>query len=185
MRLPWAAGHHERRQLDLGVAQVGDVAHDGVKVVAPQALTGDLAVQGGDGGRGLGLRDGDGLARCGAQLVERVLRQADFVALHDALVGGDVEGGQDMLAPGGAHLDLGQGLEALGAVGVAVAVQVGHVLAVGVDGNAAQLQRCGGRCASGRGGLRLGRCHGWSDRWGGGDIGHGQTLRGGIGKSVG
>ncbi|MNW00453.1 hypothetical protein D3C71_1959480 [compost metagenome] len=74
-----------------------------------------------------------------AELGEGVLGQTQLAAVDDGGIVDHVEAGED--APTvGAHLDLGQRLETLGAVHAAVAVEVGDVLAVGVDGDTAQLQ---------------------------------------------
>jgi predicted ATP-dependent protease len=133
----------------------GDVLHDGPEVFPAEALAADLAEQHGHRGRRLGLGDRGRVPVLHAQLLERVLRQAQLVAADDGRVVDHVHRGQDV-PPVGAHLDLGQGLEALGPVHGAVAVQVGDVLVPGVDGDPAQGQ--GGRrgrimaCGGDRGG---------------------------------
>ncbi|MNZ57054.1 hypothetical protein D3C78_750210 [compost metagenome] len=145
VQLALVGGDHEGGQLDLRIAVRGDVADDAAEVLAIQALAGDLAVQGGNRRRRLGLGDGRRVAVGHAELGEGVLGQAQLAAVDDGGVVDHVEAGED--APTvGAHLDLGQRLEPLGAVHAAVAVQVGDVLAVGIDGDAAQLQ---GRCFAG------------------------------------
>jgi hypothetical protein len=139
VQLGAVAGNHEGGQLDLGIAVAGDVAHDGLEVLASQALAGDFLEQGSDRGRRLGLRQGGGVPVLGPELTESVLRQTQLVAGDDAGVVHHVDAGQDAPAIG-AHLDFGQGLEALGPVGFALAVQVHHVLVPGVDGHAPDRQ---------------------------------------------
>jgi hypothetical protein len=153
------AGHDESGQLDLGIVVAGDVLHDGPEVFPAEAFAADLAEQHGHRGRRLGLRDRGRVPVLHAQLLERVFRQAQLVAADDGRVVDHVHRGQDV-APVGAHLDLRQGLEALGPVHGAVAVQVGDVLVPGVDGDPAQGQ--GGRCG------RIMACGG--DRGGGAGV---------------
>ncbi len=117
-----------------------------MKVLAAQALAVDLAKQRGNGLGRLGLRHRSGVAIGHFELPEGVLGHAELVVPDDARVVHHIERGEDALAVG-AHLHLGQGLEALGPVDRAVAVQVGHVLVVGVDGHAPERQAavCGAR----------------------------------------
>ena len=144
------AGDDKGGELDLGIPVVGNVAHDGAEIRAPQALARDLAEQRPHGFGRLGLGDGHLVARLQAELGEGVLRQAQLVAAHDGGIVHHVHCGQDA-QPVGAHLDLGQRLEALGPVHGAVAVQVGHVFAPGVNGHAAKGQLGPRRRVVGRG----------------------------------
>ncbi len=117
----------------------GDVAHDRQEVIPVQALAGDLAVQRRDRCGRLGLGDRRGYTGFGAELGEGIFGQAQLVAADDARVVHQVEAGEDAPAID-AYLHLGQRLEAFGAAGGAVAVQIGDILAVGVDGDPAQRQ---------------------------------------------
>ena len=152
------AGDDKGGELDLGIPVVGNVAHDGAEIRAPQALARDLAEQRSHGFGRLGLGHGHLVARLHAELGEGVLRQAQLVAAHDGGIVHHVHCGQDA-QPVGAHLDLGQRLEALGPVHGAVAVQVGDVLAPGVDRHTAQGQLGTGlrACGVGQGDARVDR----------------------------
>ena len=129
-------GHDKGRQLDLGVARRRDVLHHGAQVLAAQAFARDLAVQRGDGGRGLRRIDARGMAGRHGQAGEGVLAQAQFHRAHDGRIVHHVQHGEQGLAVG-LHLHLRQGLEARGAHHRTVAVQKHHALAPGVDAHAA------------------------------------------------
>ncbi len=117
----------------------GNVAHDG-RVIGPcQALAGNFAKQRAHRFGRLCLRDRYGVAVFHIELGKGVLRQPQFVAADDGGVIHHIHGGQDV-APVGAHLYLGQRLKTLGPVHRAIAVQVSHVFAPGVDGHTAQGQ---------------------------------------------
>ena len=150
-------GHHKGGQLDLGIVVLRNVLHDGVKVLAPEPLAVDLAKQRFHRGRWLGLGHPGLVAVFDSQQRKRVFRQADLAAADDALVVDHIERGHHMPAVG-ADLHLGEGLKAFGAVDRAVAVQVDHVLAVGVDGDAPQAQR-GGMAVARSGGVASRRSH--------------------------
>ncbi len=117
----------------------GDVAHDRQEVIPVQALAGDLAMQRRDRCGRLGLGDRRGYAGFGAELGEGVLGQPQLVTADDGRIVHQIEAGEDAPAVD-AYLHLGQRLEAFGAAGGAVAVQIGDILAVGVDGDPAQRQ---------------------------------------------
>jgi len=153
------AGHHEGRQLDLGVTVLGDVTHDVVVVLVAEALASDLAVQGRDGRGGLGLVDAGGVAFAEAQLGKGVFGQAQLISVDDAGVVHHVERRQDAMAVG-RDFNFGQSLKSFGPVDRAVAVHVGDVFAVGVDRHTLEAQQPGG----GFGGLDLCRGRRGGDR---------------------
>ena len=146
VQLAAIARDDEGGQLDLGIAQLGNVAQDGVEILALKAFAAYLAKQRRNRLRRLGLGDGHRVAGRRTQAVKRVLRQADLAAVDNVGVAGDVERGQQV-AITDAQLQLGQRLKALGAVDLAVPVQVGDVLAVGVYRDTAQGQAGAVLCA--------------------------------------
>ena len=132
IELALVGGDDKGGELDLRVAAFGDVTHDGAKILARQALAGNLAMQGGNGAGRLGLRYLRRMTVPHAKLGKRIHAQTDLVAAHDARVIDHVQGRQH-LAPIGAHFHLGQGLETFGAIDGTVAMQIGDVLAIGID----------------------------------------------------
>ena len=128
------------RNLHLGIAPLGDIAGNRHELLGVEALAVDLAAYGVHGCRRLGVAHPYGRACLDAQAGKGFFRQAELVRCHDRLVVDDVEHGEYAFAVGG-NLDLGQCLEALGAVDLALPVQICHVLAVSVDGHGPQPQR--------------------------------------------
>ena len=119
---------------------LGDVAHDRAEIIVRQPLTGNLAMQRRNGGRWLGLRHLRRMPVVHTQLRKGIQAQTDFVAADDTRVVHHVEACQHSPAVG-AHFHLGQSLKTFGAIDGAVAMQVGDVLAVGIDRDATQGQR--------------------------------------------
>jgi hypothetical protein len=133
---------------------LGDVAHDGAKILARQPVAGNLSMQRGNRAGRFGLAHGGRVSVGDAELGKRVLRQTEFVTADDVGVVHHVQRGENH-APVGTHLDLGQRLKTLGAINRAVAVQVDDVFTPGVDRDAAQGE-FGRVIVAGRGG-RAGR----------------------------
>ena len=139
VQLVAVARDDEGRELDLGIAVLGDITHDGTQVFAPQALPRDLAEQRPHGFGRLGLRHRHLVASLHTQKGKGVFGQPQLIARDDAEVIHHVQGSQNAPAVG-AHLNLGQRLETLRTVHSTVTVQISDVLAPGVDGHTAHRQ---------------------------------------------
>ena len=131
--------HDERSELDLGVARTRDIANDRPEVLAREPFTADLAMQCGDRFRRFGVLHRRAVSIGHAESFEGFFTETQLALTDDACVVDDVEHRQDRTAIG-LHLDLGECLEASGPHDGAIAVQVGHVLPVGIDAHPRDLQ---------------------------------------------
>ena len=132
-----AAGDQEGRHLHLGIAVVHDIPGQGQEFLVAQRVARNLAVHRGQRGRRLGMRNPHRMPFPEIELIEGLLAQAQLVRRQDIAVVDHVEHRQHPLAAG-TDLDLGQGLEALGTIDLAVTVHIGDVFTKGVDRDAAQ-----------------------------------------------
>jgi hypothetical protein len=142
VELALAARDEERGDLDLGEVIVRDVADDVAVVAGGEPFPRDLAADRVHRCRWLGLRDAHEASVPDAQLGEGLFGQTEFRRLDDGDVVDDVEDRENM-GPAAVDLDLGERLKAFGPVERAFPVQVRDILAVGINGHAANLECAG------------------------------------------
>ena len=132
--------HKEGGDLHLGVAPLRDVACDLHELLGAEPLALYLAPDRIHRCGGLRMADADLAPLYHVERCDRLGRQAQFSGCYERLVVDHVEDREDALVGVAAHLDLGERLEALGAVHGTVSMQVGDVFVVGVDSDTAQGQ---------------------------------------------
>ena len=135
-------GDQEGRHLDLGIAVLHDVAGDRLVVGEGEPLTGDLTMHRMQGRGRFGMCDRGLIVFRQAELLKGLQAQAELPGRGDRRILDHVQHGQNRsVAVLAADLDLRQCLKALAAIDPAIAMQVGHVLLVGVDGDTPEPQR--------------------------------------------